>query len=296
MVARGSLRTRVRVTYLLHTCPDSLHFFQSKVVYLLRRHVTRDVEPEDLGTTGNKVNFWLPIPSLSIRLFVCLFVCLFVFWFSLPDPALPQEITVVASSVSSFLLSFVFCRVRCIRLFSCLFVGWCINWVFRWRNGRRERNKYVADVSSVSPSSLWRRANDWNVSYCLLHGAPASTLSGYTSLSSAAPTQLPSSLRAGITLFVGWFVFKMIMADFAIFPITRCQVLLLLPATLASLPSVSWTDFPTPYQQPPHLLNSLQTPILLHFPSEKWNPQHPITPTSSSTWPKPENLSNTQTP
>ena len=77
MVARGSLRTRVRVTYLLHTCPDSLHFFQSKVVYLLRRHVTRDVEPEDLGTTGNKVNFWLPIPSLSIRLFVCLFVCSF---------------------------------------------------------------------------------------------------------------------------------------------------------------------------------------------------------------------------
>ena len=84
MVARGSLRTRVRVTYLLHTCPDSLHFFQSKVVYLLRRHVTRDVEPEDLGTTGNKVNFrhdvvaGCPIPSLSIRLFVFLFVCLFV--------------------------------------------------------------------------------------------------------------------------------------------------------------------------------------------------------------------------
>ena len=81
MVVRGSLRTRVRVTYVLHTCPDSLHFFQSKVVYLLRRHVTRYVEPEDLGTTGNKVNFRHDVAAGSQSppsLFACLFVCLFV--------------------------------------------------------------------------------------------------------------------------------------------------------------------------------------------------------------------------
>ena len=124
MVASGSLTTRVRVTYLLHTCPDSLHFFQSKVVYLLRRHVTRDVEPEDLRTTGNKVNFRNDVaagsqspPSLFACLFVWLFVCLFVCWFCLPDPALSQEITVVASS---FLLS------GSLHLLVCLFVCWLV--------------------------------------------------------------------------------------------------------------------------------------------------------------------------
>ena len=173
MVTRGTLRTRVRVTYLLHTCPDSLHFFQSKVVYLLSRHVTRDVEPEDLGTTGNKVNFRHDVPagsqsppSLFACFFVCLFVCSFVCWFCLPDPALPQEITVVASSVSSFLLS------GSLHLLVCLFVCWLVGVSTKCSDEVMDavKDRYVADASSVSPSSLWRRANDWNVTYCLLHG------------------------------------------------------------------------------------------------------------------------------
>ena len=47
-------------------------------------------------------------------------VCLFVCWFCLPDPALPQVITFVASSVSSFLLS------GSLHSLVCLFVCWLV--------------------------------------------------------------------------------------------------------------------------------------------------------------------------
>ena len=58
-----------------------------------------------------------PLPLYSL---VCLFVCLFGCWFCLPDPALPQEITVVASSVSSFLFS------GSLHSLVCLFVCWLV--------------------------------------------------------------------------------------------------------------------------------------------------------------------------
>ena len=104
-----------------------------------------------------------PLPLYSL---VCLFVCSFVCWFCLPDPALPQEITVAASSVSSFLLS------GSLHLLVCLFVCWLVGVSTKCSDEVMDavKDRYVADASSVSPSSLWRRANDWNVSYCLLHG------------------------------------------------------------------------------------------------------------------------------
>ena len=59
-------------------------------------------------------------------------------------------------------------------------------------------NKLVYQLSADWRHSLWRRANARNVSYCLFHGvpSPSSTLSWYTSLSPAAPTQLPSCLES----------------------------------------------------------------------------------------------------
>ena len=69
--------------------------------------------------------------------------------------------------------------------------NWCINWVLM-----RVIDAVKETIAGVS-SALWRRANARNVSYCLFHDVyPSSTLSWYTSLSSASPTQLPSSLES----------------------------------------------------------------------------------------------------
>ena len=76
-----------------------------------------------------------------------------------------------------------------------LMANWCINWVLmRVIDAVRET---IADVSSASPSSEpFLQSSKRQLLPPSRRLLPSSTLSWYTSLSSAAPTQLPSSLKS----------------------------------------------------------------------------------------------------